>query len=196
MLHLSRGKKLFLAFLVLVFGGYLASRFGSLSGAASPQFKEARSQGAVVAQDIVNLSNELGENLGTISRLDREGELGKALALTNELVGKSQEVKKRALDLSAQLERMTGALATIRSQEARGAALESIASRLAIIGRLISYSDYLGQISNILQDRFGGARSRVSVATLVNLVNAEVTAINNFNRQAGQAMDRFDLIVK
>ena len=105
-------------------------------------------------------------------------------------------MKTRAQDLSAQLEKMTGALAEIESPEARALALESITDRLALISRLLSYSDYLSNLLTTLSDRFSGMKDSTDVQKIIGQINAEVTAINNFNRQAGQAMDRFDEIVR
>jgi len=196
---MSRKIKIFLALVVIVVGGYVAgSRLGlSSSNGATDDFKDARAQGAIVAQDIVNLSNGLQTDLERVNKLDSEGNYAEALTATVELLKRTQEVKTKALELSEQLERMTGALADIDSALARQAALESISNRLALIGRLLSYSDYLGQLFASLNLRFSGQQLQENhIKNLIAQVNAEVTAINNFNREASQAMDRFDTIVE
>ena len=196
---MSRKLKIFLGLVLIVVGGYaVGSRFGlSSSNGATDDFKDARAQGAVVAQDIVNLSNGLQADLEQVNKLDSEGSYAEALTATVELLKRTQDVKTKALELSKQLERMTGALADIDSPLARQAALESISNRLALIGRLLSYSDYLSQLFNSLNLRFSGQPLQANhIKNLIAQVNAEVTAINNFNREASQAMDRFDAIVQ
>ncbi len=92
---------------------------------------------------------------------------------------------------------MTKSLSDISSFEARQAALESISSRLALLNRLISYSADIDQLSATLADRFNGKYVPANqISAMIDNVNAEVRAINNFNAQAGQSMDRFDKIVK
>jgi len=193
---LSRRTKIFFIFLVLIIVGYLSARFGRFSEAVPPDFKEARSQGAMIAQDIVNISNEVNADLEKVNQYEKEKNMSEALNLTAALLKRSEEVKTRAQDLSAQLEKMTGALAEIESPEARALALESITDRLALISRLLSYSDYLSNLLTTLSDRFSGMKDSTDVQKIIGQINAEVTAINNFNRQAGQAMDRFDEIVR
>ena len=64
--------------------------------------------------------------------------------------------------------------------------------RMALISRLFSYSDYLSQLSDVLQHHFRGIPDNRNVAAIISQVNGEVTAINSFNRAASEAMDRFD----
>ena len=92
---------------------------------------------------------------------------------------------------------MTKALSELKSFEARQAALEAISNHLALISRLVNYSGYLGQLLEALRGRFTGSGIQGSqVSTLVNQINTEVTAINSFNNQAVQAMQRFDNLVR
>ncbi len=197
MFHLSRRIKIFIALIVVVLGGYIAnSQLGFSSNGVPHDFKEARLQGGIIAQDIVNISNHMSEQLAMINKLDSEGNLAEALNQTTALLQETDAVKNRAIELSTELEKMTGALATIKSPEARTAALESISNRLALISRLLSYNTYLAQLLTTLRDRFTGMSTNMRVATIIAQINAEVNAINNFNREAGQAMDRFDKITK
>lgn len=117
------------------------------------------------------------------------------MELTEKVIQQSKDIRSQAVELSDQVSKMTQALSSIRSFEARQAALEAISSRLAMISRLINYSDYLNQLLSILQARFSGQPGDHRVASIILQINAEVTAINNFNNQATQAMQRFDKIV-
>ena len=195
MSRLSRGVKIGITLFVIVVGGYSLGRLGFSFGMPSKEFTDARLQGALIAQDIVNLSNQVGVDLETVHKLEEQKSFADALILTADLVKKSREVRQRAIELSMELEKMTRALTDITSTDARQAALESIASRMTLINRLINYSDYLSQLLTALQARFEGAKNAEEIATLINQINGEVTAINSFNQQAGQAMDRFDAII-
>jgi hypothetical protein len=80
---------------------------------------------------------------------------------------------------------------------AQQAALESISSRLALINELITYSSDLNHLLTVLQLRFRGTpQPNGEVQGIVNQINTDVNAINNFNAQAGQSMDKFDSIEK
>ncbi|MDP2598466.1 MAG: hypothetical protein Q8P49_01405 [Candidatus Liptonbacteria bacterium] len=184
--------------IVLVAGGvYGLNRLWSGFRGIPKEFTDARMQGAIIAQNIVNLSNQSAADLQKINELDANGNYAAAITLTTNAIKQSQEIRDQAVELSSEVEAMTRALSDIGSLDARQAALESIANRLALISRLINYSGYLGQLLDSLQAHFSGtARTNVKVHALVEQLNSEVNAINNFNAQAGQAMDRFDKIVE
>ncbi len=195
--RMSRRTTIFAVFAAIVLGGYGASRLFSFSQGVPSEFQDARLRGALIAQNIVNLSNDSRKNIEKISALDKEGKFSDALAITLDAAKKSEDIRNQAVALADEIGVMTKALSGIQSFEARQAALESIASRLALLNKLINYSNYLSDLLKALQDRFEGVPgSAKQVAVLVNQINAEVQAINTFNGQAGQAMDRFDAIVK
>jgi hypothetical protein len=188
---------LFVSVFVLGGGGYLVSRFWNWSGSLSQAFIDARAQSAIIAQNIVDLSNQSAGDLGKVSELDQKGDYTEALTMTTDLVRKSQDIRDQAVALSSQVETMTRELSSINSTEARQAALESIASRLALISRLINYSGYLGQLLDSLRNRFSGkGLNNQNIQPLVDQINSEINAINNFNNQAGQSMERFDKLIK
>lgn len=185
-----------LTIVFLAGGGYWLSSFLGLTVGIPGEFTNARLQGALIAQNIVNLSNQSVLDLVEINKYDQARNFREALNLTGEVLQQSQEIRDQAIELSKQVEEMTKALSKIGSFEARQAALESIANRLALISRLINYSGYLGQLLESLQARFAGESvpKERKVSTLVDQINAEVRAINAFNDQATQAMGRFDEI--
>ena len=180
--------------MAVVIIGTLGFRF--LSSNIIPQdFIDARIQGAIIAQNIVGLSNQSVNDLGKINQLDQQGNYVEATNVVLETIQKSKDIRNQAVELSNQVSKMTAALSGINSFEARQAALEAISNRLALIGRLINYSDYLAQLLQALQTKFAGQRGNHNVETIINQINAEVTAINSFNGQSTQAMNRFDAIV-
>jgi len=191
-----RYKKTTLAALVIGVGIYFVSRAGFSRTTVPPEFEQARLQGALIAENIVGLSRQSADSLQKVNEFDQQGNFAEASNLTQELIKQSQDIRNKAVELSGQLEKMTQALSKINSFEARQAALESITNRLALINRLINYSASLGDLLGALSARFSGNPGKHDVQSIVNQINAEATAINNFNLQAGQAMERFDRIIK
>src|SRR6185503_3978704 len=108
-------------------------------------FVDARLQGATISQNIVDLASQSSEDISTINRLDEQGNFSEAKDVALKAIEESQQIRNQAVELSEQVSKMTQALSSIKSFDARQAALEAIASRLALISRLINYSDYLSQ---------------------------------------------------
>ncbi|HEX4104416.1 MAG TPA: hypothetical protein VHZ04_03010 [Candidatus Paceibacterota bacterium] len=193
---LSRRTKIIIAFVAIVVAGYLVVHFTQKSAAVPQNFTDARSQGAIIAQNIVNLSNQSTAQLEQVDQLDQQGDYEDALAIVTTLVTQSTDIRNQAVDLSTQVENMTQALSGISDFDAQQAALEAISNRLALINQLINYSGDLANLLSVLQGRFSGSGgTNTQVTTLVNQINTDVNAINNYNSQATQAMDKFDSIV-
>src|SRR3990167_8979554 len=171
----SRWFPISLAFIILLVGGYFLGKSRMSSGSAPTEFTEARARGAVISQEIVNLSNEISGHLEEVNRLDREENSYEALEATTELL-------KKAAELSKELEAMAASLLEVKSREAQQAAMESITHRMALISRLLSYTEYLVQLAETLQKHFAKIPTDASVGTIIAQINAEITAINNFNR--------------
>lgn len=198
MKKLPRKVKLFLVFAAVVFGGYLAITLaGSFGGGVPAAFSDARMQGALIAQNIVDVSNRSAADLEKISVLDKSGNLTEALSEITAMVGRSQEIRDQAVKLSAELEKMTRSLSEVKSFEARQAALEAIGNHLSMISKLINYSGYLGGLLEVLRNRFlGNFSDNVRVADIINQINIEVKSINDLNVQAKSAIQRFDELVR
>jgi len=198
MARFSRRTKAITAFLIVIVAGYAAAMFWESRNQPVPQdFTAARLRGAIIAEAIVTTSNDSTADLAEVNQFDQEGKYSDALAITNDLVAKSETLRNQAIQLSAQVGEMTKALSGIKSFDARQAALESISSRLALINQLINYSGDLSHLLDVLQVRFsGGPQTKGEVQGIVNQINTDVNAINNFNAQAGQSMDKFDKIVQ
>lgn len=198
MLNFSRRTKIIAAFLVVIAVGYGIALYWESQSGVPQDFTAARLQSAIIAQNIVNDSNQSTATLQTINTDDQKGDYKDALALTSDLIAKSQDMRNQAVDLSNQVKSMTQALASVKDFNARQAALESISSRLAVINQLVNYSGDLGKLLDVLQAKFSGVQGSTEdqVPALVDQINVDVNAINNFNAQAGQAMDRFDSIAK
>ncbi len=194
MFHFSHNTKIFLGSMALILAGVISFRF--VSWKSIPQdFVDARIQGAIISQNIVGLSNQSANDLERISRLDQQGNFVEASNVVVETIKKSKDIRSQAVELSDQVSKMTVSLSGINSFEARQAALEAISSRLALISRLINYSEYLNQLLQALQAKFAKQSGDSNVESIIVQINAEVTSINSFNGQATQAMNRFDAII-
>lgn len=189
--------KIVIIIIFFVAGGYALSHF-NFAQQLPAEFTQARLQGALISQNIVNLSNQLLENLNKVSNLEKEANYLEALNLTTQTLKQSQEIRNEAVKLAQELEKMTVALSGIRSAQAKQVALESISNRLALINRLINYSDYLSQLLEILRNRFflGTSSENRQIDDLIAKINDEVKAINNFNAEAAAAMEKFDKLIK
>lgn len=192
--QMSRKNKFYIGFSIIVIAGYVTYKVILASTFGTPKdFSEARERGALISQEIVNLSNDLGANLKEINKLDKEGDLTAALQKTTELATKSIEIRSKAVELSGELEKMTSSLPKIKQEEAKQAVLDSVSNRLALIGRLINYSDYVYQLLSVLRDRFTNQYVEYGkVDSLIAKINEEVQAVNSFNQEAISAMEKFD----
>jgi len=190
---MSKRNKLYLTFTAILVGGYILYRIVSAATGTPKDFEEARMRGGAIAQDIVNISGDLKAKLAEINDLDRRGNYTEALAKVTDVVNRTTEIRAKAVELSGQLQIMTSALPKIGNEDAKQAVLDSVSNRLALLSRLINYSDYVYQLLSVLRDKFSGIWHKSGqVAMLVDQINAEVTAVNAFNQSAMAAMSRFD----
>ncbi len=197
MTKVSRRTKAVVVFIVLVVVGYAIAVFWGNRNQVPVAFTNARLQGALISESIVGISNSSTAELAAISKDDQSGNYTDALTLTTNLINQSQDLRDQAVSLSNQIGIMTQSLSSINNFNAQQAALESISSRLALINQLINYSGDLDHLLGVLQTRFSGKYVPAgTVQGIVNQINTDVNAINNFNAQGTAAMDQFDKIVK
>jgi hypothetical protein len=195
MSNFSRRTKIFTVFLALIIVGTIVAWFSSKENGVPKEFSQARQQGALIAQNIVGLSDDSTNDLAHVNDFDKSGDYTDALALTTSIITKNQNLRDQAVSLSGQIEIMTRSLPNISSPEARQDALNAISSRLALISELMNYSSDLESLLTTLQDHFTGTAIKSGdVQTIVNQINTDVNAINNFNAQAQQSMTAFDTL--
>ena len=189
----SRRTKIIAAFIIIVAVGYGLVLFWQWQNGVPASFTAARVQGAIIAQTIVNDSNQSTDELNAINKYDQEGDYTDALASTTALINQSAGLRNEAVQLAAQVQQMSTDIPNIKSTDAQQAAVQSMTNRLAVINELITYSNDLDHLLAVLQSRFSGTpQPNTEVANIVAQINADVNMINNFNTQAGQAMDKFD----
>jgi hypothetical protein len=191
--HLSRRTKIIIVFVVvLALGSGLFALFQAQSQVPT-SFTTARKQGAIIAENIVTLSDQSTANLEQVSQDDKNGDYTDALTLTTTIANQSQQLRDQAVQLSNQVSSMTQGLSSISSFPAQQAALEAISSRLALINELVNYSGDIGKLLDVLRSHFTGqSQNTAQVQALVNQINTDVNAINNFNAQANASMATFD----
>ncbi|RME59817.1 hypothetical protein D6779_03380 [Candidatus Parcubacteria bacterium] len=194
--YISRRTKLLIVFFGVVVVSYSLTRIMNGSASIPTEFQEAREQGAIIAQNIVSLSNDSSKILKRISELDKEKRYIEAVAEAKKMLEKSAAVRNEAVKLAAELEKMTKALDSIKGGKAKNAALESITNWVALMNRLVDYSASLSRLSEVLQARFENRPTDQQVGVLIEQVNAEIRSINNFNEQARQAIRRMDFLVR
>ena len=194
---MSPRTKIIVIFIIMLAVGSGAAALWQGQNQIPQSFTQARLQGAAIAENIVSISSSSTAELAQVNTLDKQGNYTDALSMTTDLVTQSQTLRDQAIKLSNQIGAMTQALSSVNSLDARQAALEGIADQLALINQLINYSADLSRLEDALRNRFAGTgvTSPAEITALVNQINTDVNAINNFNSQAGQAMDRFDGIV-
>ena len=188
----SKAVKIVAPLIAVLVMGFLVSYFRLFSAEVAPAFRDARNQGALISDSIVGLSNDISTDLAKVNEYDKNGQSREALDLTTVLHLRVQQVKQQANELSEQLKSMITGLDSIQSQDAKQAAMEAITDRMALISRLLSYGQYLDQLTDVLSNHFAGVPDKASVQIIISQINAEVTAVNSFNKQAVQAMQRFD----
>ncbi|MCS6788975.1 MAG: hypothetical protein NZ484_00140 [Patescibacteria group bacterium] len=196
-MNIFRDKKFYLVFIFIVLGAYGILNFISWRKVyLTDNFINSRMQTALIAGDIINLSNQVKDNLFKINSFDQEQKYKEAFNLLNETNLKILDISQKAVELSRELEIMTKELNNIKANGGEIYALSAITTRLAIINHLINYRDYLFQLNLALQDRFYGKNNRETIIDLINKINREVDAINNANNQANIEMEKFDNALK
>lgn len=191
--YMSKNKKLYILLILigsLVYG--LTKLISSGNVFISQEFDFNRKQSALIAQDIVNLSTEIKNDISKINNLDEEKKYKEAFNLLNETNLKILNIRQKAVELSRSLEIMAKELNNIKAKGNEILAISAITHRLTIISRLINYSDYLFQLNLALQKRFYGADNKEEIETLIKKINNEVIAINETNQKANEAMQKFD----
>src|ERR1039458_3151706 len=103
----SRHTKIIVAFVVIIAVGYGIALFWQSQSGVPASFTSARLQGAIIAQTIVNNSNESTAELDAINKFDQQGDYTDALASTTDLINRSAGLRNEAVELSAQVTQMT-----------------------------------------------------------------------------------------
>lgn len=192
---IPRRLRIFIVFLLIVLAVYLIARIFFFDVKTVPSdFLKARQEASLIANDIVILSNESVGDLGKIYELDKKGDYEEALSLLANELERNRQAREKAVELSAQLEKMARAVPEISPASASQSAIQAISSETALISRLITYNDYLFQLLEILRSKFLGQTKNSSeqISELINKINEEVRAINELDKKFNEVMEKFD----
>lgn len=173
-----------LLFFVALFAYVLWAYFGAQRVVIPREFLEAKGRGATVAAEIVRLSRETSSQLERISELDGAGNYADALNLVAEELNRNRMMREHTAALSRELTTMTNAVAQISGTGARATALQAVNYEVALMGKLVTYNEYLMQLLEALRKKFEGIPSASpTVGELVGKINEEVAGINMLNDQ-------------
>ena len=198
---MNRNLKFFLIFIgvvIVAFGVYrfFPKSFSALNSVPQ-EFADANQNAALISQKIVDFSNNAADDLTKINQLDSQNKYVDALNLTSEAFNQNLEMRNQAVALSNELDKMTQALSQVASLEARQAALEAISDRLAMVNKLINYSDYLNQLLLDLRLHFADQKIDPNqIEALISQLNSEIRAINALNDQANSEIDQFNKLTQ
>ena len=120
---LSRRTKWVIAFVAVIVVGYGLVLFWQSQNAVPTAFINARSQSAVIAQNIVTISNQSNATLEQVNADDAKGDYKDALTLVSGMIVQSKDLRNQAVALSNQIQVMTQSLSDINSFEEQQAAL-------------------------------------------------------------------------
>ncbi|HDH07777.1 MAG TPA: hypothetical protein ENG89_02040 [Candidatus Moranbacteria bacterium] len=192
---IPRRLRVFIIFILIILAAYLITRIFFVEPKTVPNdFLRARQEASLIAKDIVNLSNESAGNINEIYEFDREGNYKEALNLLANELERNRQAREKAIELSAQLEKMARAVSEISPISASQSAIQAISSETTLISRLITYNDYLFQLLEVLRSKFLGKTKNSSelISELISKINEEVQAINELDRKFNEVMKEFD----
>jgi hypothetical protein len=180
---------------VIIVGGSFAA-FRLLGASQVPkEFQDARSEGGLISERIVENAQGVAQSLDEVSALENQRKYNEENAKIEELRQKNQVMKNDALALSSQMEAMLKVIPDIRSEKARTVAFQAVNNELALIADLLSYGDYMEKLFGVLQDHSLKNRS-AQIDGWIHEINNEVQAINDMNTKAREAFAQFDSITK
>lgn len=189
-------KNLFSGALVLA-ALYLLGYYFVTKAFIPDNFTTARHQSALIAKEVVALTEESLTNLDKIALQDRQYNFGQALRLVREELERAQNSRLKAVDLTRELDGMARAAAGIKPAKLRNLAISAISNELSLISHLIVYNDILNGLLQTLEFKFSGDINYKSeeVQILIKNMNQEAKEINNLNEAFNEKMKKFDELV-
>ncbi len=184
---------------ILIVLAYFLVRYVVIGPKSVPEgFVAARTSGAAAATDIARLSNESILKLDEISKKDAEYDFGGAMVLISAELLRNKELKSKALSLSNELAKMANSLSRIQPRQARELAAEAIGYEVALVSRLISYSDTAEELFELLKSKYNGGEFFVTeqVNKSIDELNLTARTINTFNKAFEETLRKFDEVYK
>lgn len=160
------------------------------------EFVDSRIKGAVIAEKIVNLSNSSIKSIEKIAEHEANGSYKLAVSIVSQELDKTKEIRQEAIKLSNYLDQMAKSLSSIKPRKARDLATEAVGQEVQLINRLLSYSEYLNYLFELLRAKFEGKINdgEARLQELLQLTNQEVNSINTLNQKFNLTMEKFDAL--
>lgn len=158
---------------------------------ALPQaFIDSRHQSALVAAEIVSMSNDSAKEIDNIKNLEAQRRYIEALDATNNEIGRVAAMRDKGSALLGELTNMTNVLSQVRPDTSRETALRAINYETSIVNHLISYNYGLDQLLRFIAYRlsYGGDNSS-GIRDVIDKINLEIKTIEDLNNQFNAAMD-------
>jgi len=178
----------------------ISDTIGSQKVFVPSEFFQARSKGAVLADEIVILSKESINNLAEISAEEEISNYTAGLELVLLEVDRNAKSRTKALSLSEELGTMASSLSEVKPENAAEIGLQAIINESQIAQRLINYNNYTLQLLGVLQTRFenggGSPETDKKVKELIEKMNEEASAINELNENYLKLMSEFDALTQ
>ncbi len=186
---------IYIALLITVF---YSTRFFSSSKVSIPEgFNTSRQKSAEIGRNIKALSSNSTNNLRKIAEFDEAGKTSNALGLVSEEILNAQKSHSQAVALSKELEVMAKDLKSITPQSAKIIATEALTSQVTLVGRLLTYNNYLKELFDILKSKFeNGTKTNGRVKELVDNINYEIQAINSLSAESSAIFGTLDALIR
>ena len=163
-----------------------------------PEFTSARKESAMIAKEIVSMTEESLGNLDKISFEDRQYHFRKALELVRQELERAKNSRLKAIQLTQAMDKMTTAGQGIKPTGARNLAIEAARYEISLISHLIVYNDVLNSLLQTLEYKFSGdiRYDANDVQVIIKNMNQEAKEINDLNDLFNQKMSELDDLEK
>lgn len=191
---LSKKFRTILVFVAIVLVAYFLIRLIPINAQKVPkEFLEARANASLIAQDIVNISNDLTKSLEQVNQFNSEKKYTEAINFLAQEINRNKDLNQKAIKFSEELGKMAVAIQYISPASAGQLAVQAISSETILISRLMVYNAYLDQLLEELRLKFLGQKTDdQKIKDLISKINDEVKNINALNVQFNSSMDKLD----
>jgi|GEM_PF-5786947 hypothetical protein len=158
-------------------------------------FIEDRQAAAAMSQRIVEITESVSSLIGEANSYEKAGNRDSALALMEQAHTENNEARLKAVELSAQLKKLTESLNGIHSGTSQQYGIRAISQGLVLVNEYITYSQYLGVFLDALASSFTGIVTKeegVEIDRALSAVNQEAVTMNRMNQLFQDAMSEFD----
>lgn len=163
---------------------------------APKEFFVSRSQGAAIAETLQQLTRQSLSRIAQIAEYDQSRNANAALLLISQEINEHTKSQELAAELASQMEVMARLMPSINPESAREDATEGISAGLALVSRLVTYNNLIRELFGVLQQKLVDEKNTAifdgRVNSLIDEINTQAKAINEFNRRLNDAMAEFD----